>query len=583
MGKAGAQIEITASSSRLAAGLSQAYSKFQTWGGAVARGINGAFKKINAKLEPGQTMKNAVGHLGGDLLGRGLSAITDAAGDVRDFNRDIQRMGISAGKTPAQINEVGKSLRKASVDFGVNSNELAKASGLYFDLTSDSEGMTTAMSTLAKVSQASGADMESLVRTAAAMGDNMGIGADQMEAAFSGLIQQGKAGKVTLAELAREAPGLMAMWSSFGRGTGTQGLMEMNAALQVGAKAFGTASQAATGLEAMLGMLKARQAQLAAVGVQVYQKNKDGTVSLRNLHDIVDQIQKKKIDPRKYGKIFGENKEGRNFLEMLMKQRDLYGQVLEAGKDAGAVQRDSMAYAESDAGRLDLALNKIKETIASAFTPERITGFVNAIEGLVDKLGGVVELAGKAGDLLGGIAGVGKSIRGWMNGNANNNPWRDTEFQDAMQSGDLAETAGMLRPGESDAQRNARLTGLRLRNANRGAYDSTVEGIMGSEVNERTSKESIRRAYFASTSDMTKDGGAGAREAGERYLKAAGVTKDQAADAYGKEVLAEMKQLNAAMQVVATNLALKQAITQIGDNAVAKAQASATAPRRKAH
>ena len=49
--------------------------------------------------------------------------------------------------------------------------------------------------------------------------------------------------------------------------------------------------------------------------------------------------------------------------------------------------------------------------------------------------------------------------------------------------------------------------------------------IMGGEVNERTSKESIRRAYLAATAYSGDEGFHGAQLAGEKYLRNAGVTK----------------------------------------------------------
>lgn len=574
MGKASAQIEITAGSSRLGAGLAAAYSKFQSFGGAVARGMGRTFKAINAKLAPGEMTKNAIGHAGGDLIGKGLSELTDGANAVRDFERDLVRLGISAKRSPAELDALRKSIRATSVDTGIGSAELIKAGAAYFDLTSDAAGVSTAVDGFAKVARASGADIGDVTKAAAAMADNMGIASSEFESTFSGLIEQGKAGKISLKDMGAEFPSLLAMFSKFGHGR--QGVMELGAAFQVGAKAFGSASQAATGLEAMMGMLQARQAQLHAAGVEVYQTNKDGTVTLRNLHDIVKQIADKKIDPRRFGKIFGENKEGKNFLDMMLKFPKLYDDVLAAGKDTGAVLRDGLAFAESDAGRLDATFNRLKETVAAAFTPERISAFVNAVENLAGKLGPVMDSVGWIGDKIGGMYGVGQSVRGLISGNANNNPWRDSQIADSMElAGNSAldlRTMKYRTPEERVGQRKA----AELRAANREAYDSTVGNIMGGEKNDRTSPESIRRAYLAATVDPSKAGNLGVQRAGDRYLEAAGVTKAEAGAQITKAVIDELKASNAK---IVEALAKIQPVLKLGDDQVAKSSAKSTHAR----
>lgn len=568
MAKAGAQIEISASSSRLATGLSQAYGRFMAFGRDVGRGLGRAFKAINAKLAPGDTAKRALGNFGGDMLGRGMDAIFDAAGEVRQFESEMQRLGVTTQKTPAQMLELRNALMQVSAATGINREQLVAASALYFDLTSDADGMSKSIGALARVSQASGAGMEELVKTSAAMKDSMNIGPEQMEAMFSGLIAQGEAGKVTLRELAREAPALMAMFSKFN--TGAAGVMQMNAAFQVGAKAFGSASQAATGLEAMMGMLQARSSKLKSIGINVFQK--DGR-TLRNLQDIVASIAKVNPKQSSWGKIFGENKEGRAFLEMLMKYPELYKEIVAAGSNAGLVQEYANSRAESAAGRLDIALNKMKLTIAEAFTPERIEGFVRAVEGLADKLGPIVDGVGFVADKLGGLTGVGKSIRGFF---SSANPWEQNN--DIIRDSLVAQSKGYVLGADNSPEKMAgRLKAAQLRIANRDAFASASSSIIGAEVNDRTSAASLRRAMFAAMSDRSQAGGLGAQTAGSLYLKNAGSSLDKEREKFGAE---QLKVMEDGLAKIATAIAASQ--PQIGDNQVARSTTKATAPRRGA-
>jgi TP901 family phage tail tape measure protein len=583
MGKANAQIEITASTSKLAAGLAVAAAKFKAFGGAVARGMGAGLKGLNKKLQPGETMKRAVGNFGGDMMGRGLDMFVDAAAGVREFESNLQRLGQVTHKSPAEIDALGKSLRATSVATSISSAEMMNAAGIYFDLTSDTAGMTKAMDVFAKTSQASGAGMEDLVRTAAALKDSMGIGADEMESVFSGLITQGEAGKITLKELGGEAPSLLAMFSKFG--TGRSGVMQMNAAFQTGAKAFGSASQAATGLEAMMGMLQARQGQLKKEGVNVFKVNKDGTVVLNNLADIVSQIGDKKIDPRKWGKVFGENKEGRGFLEMLLKMPGTYDDILKAGEATGTVQEYAFNRAESKAGRLDLALNRMKESIAGAFTPERIEGFVKAVENLAEKMGPVVDMVGKIGGFLGGMQGIGESIRGVF---TETNPYAEDAARVSMAGG----PGGARNWGLSDEDAAKQKAKDQISLDKAAAFGKTRDSIMGGEINERMSPESKRRAVLASYQGDTRDGGRNStaaddatRLAGSQYLGAAKITPAEQKEIFGKALAEEISKVASSEIGAAIIEGFKQTATNltIGDNQVSKAADRSTEARRGTH
>ena len=583
MGKAQATIEITASSSKLGAGLAAARARFQDFAAATSRGIGAAFKKID-KVFDGPAASHAIGNFAGDLMSRGADAFLDAAQNVREFERDLTRTRITAGQSVEWQQALARSLHATSEATGVSSNELAKASGVYFDLTSDAEGMSKALDTFGKVALSSGANMDDIVRAAAAMKDNMGIGADELESAFSGLIQQGKAGKISLKDMGAEFPSLLAMFGKFGHGR--EGMMELGAAFQVGAKAFGSASQAATGLEAMMGMLQARQRQLKGVGVDVYKVNKDGSVTLRGLHEIIDQIQKKHIDPRKWGKIFGENKEGRNFLEMLLKFPDLYDDIVKASDDAGAVQRDAFAYATSDAGKLDLAMNRMKEAIAAAFTPERIAAFTDAVESLSTKLGPVVDGVGKLADIaFGNEFAVGKFL-GEAFGGGNGNPF-DADFMTRKMD-------EMQMEHKDKLSENERFR-LERRVANREGFDTAANELQAASKNGRVTKEALALAagnyyqYDPNAGPGGATGNLGARTAAEGYLKQAGYV-----DQYGKidkdrldQVVRETVQgvLPPAIQEVGRGMsdAIARSLNlKVGDNAVAAATTNATTPRRGA-
>lgn len=585
MGKASAQIEITAGSSRLASGLSAAYSKFQTFGSAVARGMSAAFKKINAKLAPGDVMKNAIGHAGGDLIGKGIGAITSAAGDVRDFERSLIRYQIASGGSAEATAALRSQIRGVSLETGISSAEVLAGASSYVALTGDVEGARDAMSAFARISQASGSSVSDVATATAALKQSMKIDGSQVEAAFSGLIVQGKQGAVEIKDFAGELATLSPQFAQFGN-TGLGGLREMGAAFQVIRQGAGTAGEAATQFQAMMGELVTSHKELAAIGIKVFQKNpQTGRKELKNFTQIAEELASNKAlnDPAKLAKIFGR-KESQAAVRTIRSQIDAMKGLAKAGEDTGAVQRDLSTFLESDAGRMDAAFNRVKVTIAEAFTPERITAFVNAIEGLVDKLGPVVDLVGKAADVLGGIAGVGKKLVEFSSDNANANPWGNA--LDDIADRNIAENDGdwLVTPDgqwvkRDSAQGRGHTKAASLRVSNRAAYNRAVGDIMGGEVDERTTKESIRRAYFAAAADPSKEGGLGLNRAGSRYLEAAGITKAQAGEQIGKDMAAALTKSNA--ELVAAIKAIPGINVKVGDDTIAKSERRSKEPRRR--
>lgn len=379
MGKARAEIEITASDSRLAAGLNAARAKFMAFSGTIARGTGSAMKgawagmkSVVGKLSPGATARHAIGEVAGTMATRGIDSLTGAAEGVRDFDRKLMYLGLSLKKTPEGLRELGTGLRQISKDTGVSSAELIGASETYYNLTSDVEGLATSMHAFARISKATGASMTDITNTAAALQDSMGIKPEQMDSVFSGLVAGADMGKISVKDMGDEFTGMLPKFAKFGV-TGRDGVMQLAAAYQVIAKDSGSASEAGTETIAMIGMLQARAKQLKANGVEVYEKGDDGVFRMRAMDKIVGDIRTKLTDVRKHGAIFGENKEGRGALDMLTKKWDLYNGIVAAGESATEVEERFNKVAESDSGKLDAALNRLKETIADVFSPERIT------------------------------------------------------------------------------------------------------------------------------------------------------------------------------------------------------------------
>jgi TP901 family phage tail tape measure protein len=554
-----AQIEITASSSKLAAAFAAAKSTVVGFGKFAAKQLG--------SLKMGETASRAAGNMLGNLGTRGLDSVFDQADKVRDFERNLVRFGITAGSsTPDKINVMRSSIRQLSQDTAIGSAEIMAASQAYYDLTGDADGTAAATRSFARIAQASGSSMSDVATAAAALGDSLQIKPDQIEAVFSGLIAQGSAGAVTLKDFSAELTELAPKFANFSKSMGPEGAMQLGAALQVAKKGFGSASRAATGLEALMGSLTMNAAKFK--GVQIFEKGTDGVKRMRNLHGIIDQISNSKLakDPTLLAKAFG-SKEALAAFQQLQQRKPMYDQMIEAGKETQTVNRDLATFLESDAGRMDKAFNKIKESIASAFTPERIKAFADAIENLAKSIGPVVDGIGKIADVVGGGAtAIAEFAMGGdpMEAELNKNRM-------IIATGGFGE--GQYGMGGNSKSRENRVFNAKDDILNIERMRSTKKRLAASGF----SKEGILEAQRLSESaapwnEATKGSGrVGEIVASKEYLKAASKTTE------GRAAIAE---INATLQkqnaMFAEMIAKMQSPTvTVGADTVAKAQANA--------
>lgn len=581
MAKATAQIEITASSSRLVQGLASASAKFQTFAGGVARGMSRAFKGINARLEPGQTASRALGNFGGDMIGRGMDAAIDAASEVREFERGLVRQAIAAGEATSATRKLRGVVNDASRDTGVARGEILAGAQAYVGFTGDAKGAAAAAKLFADVQAATGTAAADSAQALSALKTSLGITADEGEAAFSALIVQGKGGAVEIKDMAGELAALAPQFAQFRGGKGLGGLRELGAGFQVIMKNAATASDAATKFRALMSALADPRTLkgLKGIGIEVF----DDKGKIKDASTIFDLLAKSKKlgDTRTLAKIFGRE-EARSAVLALREHIGTYHELRAAAEDTGAVQRDKMQFLESDAGRLDKAVNGLKLTIAEAFTPDRINAFVNAVEDAAEHVDELVEGMGKVFGFLGSLNGVGKSIRGALSDNPTNNPWLATRFVDEatvrtggrgrFRAGFGGQALPEIGPQRSPTEAAAHVRLAQTRLAASAAYDRAVASITSGEVNDRSSPESIRRAFVASKGAYGEDA------AGRRYLEAAGVTPEKAEEAFTKAIVAALERGQAK---IAEAIKAGAPTVQIGDNQVARSVDAATDARRR--
>lgn len=386
-----ARIEITASSSRLAAGLRAAAAKFHAFNASVGRSAG----KIGSKAAG-----SFIGNVGANIAGRGIDFVAEQGKSVVDFEEALTRLQINTGKSGAQMDTFRKQARALSSEMGISANDILAGTTAYVDLTGDAEGAAKAMSSFTRIATASGSSVADIATATAALKQSFKISPEEIEAVFSGFIQQGKAGAVTLKDFAGELSALAPKWAKFNEATTSEGIAQFGASFQVARQSFGSAAEAATGMEALMGALVQHSEKLAKFGhVNVFEKHKDGSRSLKTFEQILTSIEGSKLvkDPALMMKALGGRKEALDTLTVLMRSRqnltatgNEYTDLIAKGRDAGAVERDRATYLQSSAGRIKATWETMKNTIAEAMTPERIKLFADALVKVAEMMAKIV-------------------------------------------------------------------------------------------------------------------------------------------------------------------------------------------------
>lgn len=517
-----ARIEISANSSQLDAGLRDAAAKISRWSlgvsSAVARGVGAASKAASPVLT------GAAHRVGASAV----DFIADQARGVKDFESDLVRLGIAGDLSREKLDAIRKSAYAASSAFGIGKEQIVKGTQAYVDLTGDIEGAAASMEMFAKIAAASGASVSDVAQASAAF---RGIGVDlkDMPDVFSGLIAQGKSGAVSLKDFAGELSSLLPKWAKFNAGTTSGGLAQMGAVFQVARQGFGSASEAATGMQALMGALVQNAAKFQAAGVQIFDRDpKTGVKNLRSFEQIMASIEKSRLikDPTLMTKALG-SKEAEQTVTMLLKarqategQESAYRKLIAAGGDYSVLQKDLDTWLNSAPGKAEQSWERLKNKIAEVFTPERIEKFGAFLEGAVAKAEALVDALGKIPEY-------------WDDATVEfDNPFEGTSFTDP-----LGITEKIM--GTDD-----------ITNENADMYRTKIR-----DIKARSTREDKIREAFQATQAPEGLGSEGVREAGRAYL----------AKANAKPAELEKARTEVLQQAVKTNQQLGAMVQLLGD------------------
>jgi TP901 family phage tail tape measure protein len=413
-----ARVTIGADSSPLRRDLPKAKNQLVRWAGGVKREVGAALRDAFSTL-------SSVAGFGG------VASLVVAGKKVYDFEKKLTRLRINADMSAKDMASLRGQIDDVAVSTGVGQDELLGAASAFVTMTGDIDTARGSLAAWGKISAATGADIDDVAKGAAALSQNLGVGAKDMEKAFNVMFVQGKEGAVELKDMAAVAAGLAPQFATFGK-VGVEGLAEMGGLLQIVKRGFNDVGEASTGMESLMTAFAKNSKQIrAATGVSTYEK--DGR-TLRSMADIVfdltDAMEKKKLPTGKVIKALGRAEAYRALLPLMKAGRGELEKFAAMGK-TDAIGQGFGIWKESVASKVEVATAKIRKAFSETLIKhadslaKAITKVGEAVQFLAEHPEGVLAVlallkggsflgraGGGLGDALGGVAGMAGGLGG---------------------------------------------------------------------------------------------------------------------------------------------------------------------------
>lgn len=323
------------------------------------------------------------------------SVLGDAARSVFEVEKELNRLGIDANLSTGEMAAFRDQMMAVSNATGVSRLSLVEAAHAYQILTGDAKGAMSSTKDFADVAIAAGAAPREIAEAAASMRQNLNLDPKDFRKGFDVLLNLGHHGALELRDFAGEMSGIAPQFKQFGGGDAVSKLTELGAALETVKLNFANASETATGLRAAMTQLsKSKVAErLAGAGVDVWRidpKTKEHVK--RDFFDIIADIKKKIPDQKVLADILGGRQESFRAITAMLEHFDEMVKLREQAANSDQVSVDAHRYLESASGRISIAWERIKNSIAGALTPDRIEAFAAAMEHVASFVGNTVDM-----------------------------------------------------------------------------------------------------------------------------------------------------------------------------------------------
>ena len=357
----------------------------------LADRLDAAITRNNRALDAARgRMLDAVGTL--YVLKSAFTAPVQAA---QAFDRALAEIGAKGDLTAEQLRAIGDAAKTTSSQMNQFATDIVKAQDFLIGMGLDVERATKAMPSIARAATATGASLEDLSKAGFAAMSNLGVAAESLGKSFDIMAAAGKAGGFELRDMAQYLPSITALANSKGM-TGTSGLAQIAAALQIVRRGAGDASEAATNFSNILQKINSNDAikNFKELGIDIQKVLKDakanGTdpleASLRAINTALGG------DMSRLGEIFADAQVQKGLIPLLTGLEDYIRLRDEAAKADGVISADfarMMQTSVEQVKQFQIALQNFQTGLGSALIPV-LGGIAGALKPVLEMLTAIV-------------------------------------------------------------------------------------------------------------------------------------------------------------------------------------------------
>jgi TP901 family phage tail tape measure protein len=343
---------------------------------AVSRRLNDVQRKTGAVNRAQAALERSAGAsmlAVGRVLGPAALAYggTRAIKDFALFERQMSRIGITAGITVEETKKAGEALQGLATQTAL---PLESVMAGLDTLVASGQSLEEAMAFLPAVlntAQATGAATEDIANTALKSASALGLQASEMQDAFDIMVAGGKAGQFELKDMAAYIPGLANSFATLGY-SGQDGLKQLIALLQTIREDTGSAEAAATQAQNIFGKMYAGQTATAfkKFGIDLRKEMEAAKASGEGAVDAFVRLSKEAVkgDLTKLPLLFTDQ-EFRLGMQSMMTSTDSVKRFLEIMNGAqvqGTVGRDVKRIADDVEGsiqRMSTSLDTLMKSV----------------------------------------------------------------------------------------------------------------------------------------------------------------------------------------------------------------------------
>lgn len=321
-------------------------------------------------------------------LSKGSELLTGAE-DVAELANRLSISARGAGEKAVDPAELQKEFFQIAQDVrGITGEQAGLAAARFVQMTGDLKTARSSLKDFAVAASASGADMESVAGTTAAISQQFGItDPGQIRDTLAALIYQGKSGAFELKDAADLFPRLAAAGAAFGLDKGIGGVKTLGGLTQIAMTGTGKGETAATAVENLLTNLKIKSGDLKQAGVKVFEGGK--TRDLPSiLIEAIAKVGGKNVEKKQAGlsQIFGEqgiraiNPMVSKFNDVfratgstekaMQSLRDMINSSISAPGTWADVVEDSAQAQQANSARMTASMERIKAALSTTLLPK---------------------------------------------------------------------------------------------------------------------------------------------------------------------------------------------------------------------